>query len=123
MTVARLCKTASSVLVLVDTEHDTTQIIRTAYFQKVGGICESQARVLTLPAPQVWRLSVILSSHPTSSKMSSWQKKVLCRYFMVGACQAGSTCPYSHDRNISNKGTLPCRFFQAGTCANGNNCR
>ena len=55
--------------------------------------------------------------------MSSWQKKVLCRYFMVGACQAGHSCPYSHDRNISNKGTLPCRFYQAGTCANGNHCR
>jgi len=42
---------------------------------------------------------------------------------MVGACQRGDTCPYSHDRNISKKGTLPCRFYQVGTCANGSNCR
>ena len=42
---------------------------------------------------------------------------------MVGACQRGPTCPYSHDRNISRKGTLPCRFFQVGTCANGTECR
>ena len=42
---------------------------------------------------------------------------------MVEACQKGDSCPYSHDRNISRKGTLPCRFFQVGTCANGNNCR
>ena len=48
---------------------------------------------------------------------------ILCRYFMVGACQKGESCPYSHDRNISRKGTLPCRFFQVGTCANGSNCR
>lgn len=57
-------------------------------------------------------------------KMSSeWQKKVLCRYYMMGVCQRGDSCPYSHDRSISNKGTLPCRFFQSGTCANGSNCR
>jgi len=42
---------------------------------------------------------------------------------MMGVCQRGDTCPYSHDRSISNKGTLPCRFFQSGTCANGDNCR
>ena len=45
------------------------------------------------------------------------------RYFMVGACQRGPSCPYSHDRSISRKGTLPCRFFQVGTCANGTDCR
>eukprot|EP00092_Neocalanus_flemingeri_P040322 GFUD01043917.1.p1 GENE.GFUD01043917.1~~GFUD01043917.1.p1 ORF type:complete len:617 (+),score=100.08 GFUD01043917.1:143-1852(+) len=54
---------------------------------------------------------------------SEWQKKVLCRYYMMGVCQRGDDCPYSHDRSISNKGTLPCRFFQSGTCANGSNCR
>jgi len=42
---------------------------------------------------------------------------------MMGVCQRGDSCPYSHDRSISNKGTLPCRFFQSGTCANGSNCR
>jgi len=41
----------------------------------------------------------------------------------MGVCQRGDSCPYSHDRSISNKGTLPCRFFQSGTCANGSNCR
>jgi len=42
---------------------------------------------------------------------------------MMGVCQRGDTCPYSHDRSISNKGTIPCRFYQAGTCANWSNCR
>ena len=65
---------------------------------------------------------MIVSSNRPHAVMS-WQQKVLCRYFMVGACQKGSSCPYSHDKNISNKGTLPCRFYQAGTCANGTNCR
>jgi len=48
---------------------------------------------------------------------------VLCRYYMAGTCRAGQDCTYSHDRSISNRGTLPCRFFRSGTCANGNNCR
>jgi len=54
---------------------------------------------------------------------ADWQRKVLCRYYMMGVCQKGEGCPYSHDRSISNKGTVPCRFYQAGTCANGSNCR
>ena len=58
-----------------------------------------------------------------SAAGGEWQRKVLCRYFMVGACQKGDQCPYSHDKNISKKGTLPCRFFQVGTCANGSHCR
>jgi len=57
------------------------------------------------------------------SQAQDWQSKVLCRYFMMGVCQRGDTCPYSHDRSISNKGTIPCRFYQAGTCANWSNCR
>jgi len=54
---------------------------------------------------------------------TEWQRKVLCRYYMMGVCQRGEACPYSHDRSISNKGTIPCRFYQSGTCANGSNCR
>jgi len=57
------------------------------------------------------------------SSQAEWQKKVLCRYYMMGVCQRGDSCPYSHDRSISNKGTIACRFFQAGTCANWDNCR
>ena len=34
------------------------------------------------------------------------------RYYMMGVCQRGDSCPYSHDRTISNKGTIPCRFYQ-----------
>jgi len=52
-----------------------------------------------------------------------WQRQVLCRYYMMGVCQRADSCPYSHDRSISNKGTIPCRFFQAGTCANWDSCR
>lgn len=45
------------------------------------------------------------------------------RFFSLGTCRAGDSCPYGHDRNLSNKGTIPCKFFAVGTCAHGNKCR
>ena len=38
-------------------------------------------------------------------------------------CNKGSDCIYSHDRSLSNRGTLPCKYFLTGTCAYGDNCR
>ena len=38
-------------------------------------------------------------------------------------CNKGSDCIYSHDRSLSNRGTLPCKYFSTGTCAYGDNCR
>ena len=38
-------------------------------------------------------------------------------------CNKGSECVYSHDRSLSNRGTLPCKYFSTGTCAYGDNCR
>ena len=38
-------------------------------------------------------------------------------------CNKGAECVYSHDRSLSNRGTLPCKYFSTGTCAYGDNCR
>ena len=38
-------------------------------------------------------------------------------------CNKGSECIYSHDKSLSNRGTLPCKYFSTGTCAYGDNCR
>ena len=58
-------------------------------------------------------LSLIPLKHIASKK---WRRKPIkrqtFRYFMMGVCQRGDTCPYSHDRSISNKRTIPCRFYQ-----------
>ena len=46
-----------------------------------------------------------------------------CRFYKNGMCNKGSECIYSHDRSLSNRGTLPCKYFSTGTCAYGDNCR
>jgi hypothetical protein len=46
-----------------------------------------------------------------------------CRFYANGMCRSGESCPYGHDRSLSNRGTLPCKFFSTGTCAYGNKCR
>jgi len=38
-------------------------------------------------------------SDPSTS--ASWQKNVICRYFVVGSCQKGSECSYSHDPELA----------------------
>ena len=38
-------------------------------------------------------------------------------------CNKGDECVYSHDRSLSNRGTLPCKYFLTGTCAYGDECR
>jgi len=50
-----------------------------------------------------------------------WKKKVLCRYFVHGACKFGSSCVYSHDR--SDAQDLVCRYYQIGHCSYGDKCR
>lgn len=66
--------------------------------------------------------STLVGPRPGNNN-NNWRKNVLCRFFMADGCRAGIDCPFSHDRSISNRGTIPCKYFSQGTCANGNNCR
>ena len=45
------------------------------------------------------------------------------RFYKNGMCNKGSECIYSHDRSLSNRGTLPCKYYSTGTCAYGDDCR
>jgi len=53
----------------------------------------------------------------------TWQKNVLCKYYVNGMCSRGQECAWSHDRSLANKKTLPCKYYSAGTCAYGDSCR
>eukprot|EP00056_Hartaetosiga_gracilis_P010077 m.148013 g.148013 ORF g.148013 m.148013 type:complete len:492 (-) comp13247_c3_seq3:1073-2548(-) len=49
-------------------------------------------------------------------------KKVLCKYYQQGACQKGSSCPFSHDRNSARPDNV-CKFYLQGSCSYGDRCR
>lgn len=46
-----------------------------------------------------------------------------CKFFMVGTCQAGKTCPFSHDAYVIEKAFhMPCKYYMKGTCKFGDRC-
>ncbi|KAK3988750.1 hypothetical protein QBC44DRAFT_98224 [Cladorrhinum sp. PSN332] len=45
---------------------------------------------------------------------------VPCKFFRQGACQAGNTCPFSHD--LSNAAENVCKYFAKGNCKFGPKC-
>jgi len=54
--------------------------------------------------------------------MAEGNSKVLCRYFVHGACKNGSDCSYSHDLK-SAKPSMVCKYYQLGCCSYGDSCR
>ncbi|KAG0492370.1 hypothetical protein HPP92_005768 [Vanilla planifolia] len=51
----------------------------------------------------------------------SHRKRVLCKYFVHGACLKGEYCEFSHDRNDQPNNV--CTFYQRGLCSFGSHCR
>ncbi|GJP49525.1 hypothetical protein CLOM_g8725 [Closterium sp. NIES-68] len=47
--------------------------------------------------------------------------RVLCKYFVNGACSRGDSCPFSHD--WKDKPNMACVFYQRGVCSFGDRCR
>lgn len=48
---------------------------------------------------------------------------VPCKFFKQGICQAGKSCPFSHDLDGSTGADkLPCKYFQKGNCKFGLKC-
>ena len=47
--------------------------------------------------------------------------KVLCRYFMHGACREGDSCVFSHDPH--SKPSMVCKYYKLGCCSYGSRCR
>ncbi|XP_062232989.1 E3 ubiquitin-protein ligase makorin-like [Phragmites australis] len=48
-------------------------------------------------------------------------KRVLCKFFMHGACLKGEYCEFSHDWN--DQANNVCTFYQKGACSYGSRCR
>lgn len=48
---------------------------------------------------------------------------VPCKFYKQGICQAGKSCPFSHDFDGSTSADkLPCKYFQKGNCKFGLKC-
>lgn len=56
---------------------------------------------------------------PFSHDAPQIKKTDLCKYFLTNNCMKGDECVYSHDTK-----SYPCKFFHAvGFCEKGENCR
>lgn len=50
-------------------------------------------------------------------------RHVPCKFFRQGICQAGNSCPFSHNLDGSlGADKLPCKYFQKGNCKFGLKC-
>ncbi|CAG62644.1 uncharacterized protein GVI51_M07337 [Nakaseomyces glabratus] len=46
-----------------------------------------------------------------------------CKFYMVGSCQAGQSCPFSHQtQTIERAYSTPCKYYQKGYCKFGDRC-
>lgn len=58
-----------------------------------------------------------------SSNANKNLSHVPCKFYRQGACQAGSSCPFSHNFEGSLAAEkLPCKYFQKGNCKFGLKC-
>ncbi|CAI4053429.1 hypothetical protein SKDZ_16G2150 [Saccharomyces kudriavzevii ZP591] len=69
----------------------------------------------------------VIMEHLLITKNNSQQQKdyshVPCKFFKMGNCQAGPSCPFSHSPDIiSSANNLPCKYFARGNCKFGNKC-
>ncbi|AET38281.1 Lee1p Ecym_2562 [Eremothecium cymbalariae DBVPG len=63
--------------------------------------------------------------HLLLTKNSTPQKNyshVPCKFYRQGACQAGSSCPFSHSLNVLTADQTPCKYFEKGNCKFGVKC-
>ncbi|KAK3679116.1 hypothetical protein LTR37_021429 [Vermiconidia calcicola] len=58
---------------------------------------------------------------PRSPPKNKNTQLVPCKFFLQGTCQAGRTCPFSHDVEASTR-PAPCKYFAKGGCKFGRKC-
>ncbi|KAG6811162.1 hypothetical protein H0H92_008685 [Tricholoma furcatifolium] len=62
------------------------------------------------------------SSTPSSSKTSKDLSHVPCKFYKVGGCTAGSSCPFSHSLAEPGQPKETCAWFVKGNCKFGHKC-
>lgn len=74
-------------------------------------------------AQQLRQLDLDMATAPSPPKDANRDRKgkILCRYFVHGACWYGDGCRFSH--NLHDKPNLVCTFHKKGQCAYGKECR
>ncbi len=72
------------------------------------------------------------TSSPSSTQLRSQTtpESEICRYFVSGNCNFGSTCRFLHPNSVStttspsnSTGPQPCIFYSQGKCTKGSACR
>ena len=58
---------------------------------------------------------------PRSPPKNKNTQHVPCKFFLQGTCQAGRTCPFSHDVESTTR-PAPCKYFAKGGCKFGRKC-
>lgn len=67
------------------------------------------------------RVSISQSHTSAATDVRTDTQLVPCKFFLQGTCQAGRTCPFSHDVEASTK-PAPCKYFARGGCKFGRKC-
>jgi len=49
------------------------------------------------------------------------KKKMICNFYINGACNKGKECPFSHDAPQIKKNDL-CKYFLTNSCLKGDEC-
>ncbi|KAK4164748.1 hypothetical protein QBC43DRAFT_288653 [Cladorrhinum sp. PSN259] len=82
---------------------------------------------LNIPPQQAGRANPMMAAAPIpaghrfdGSRSPPNTGHVPCKFFRQGACQAGNTCPFSHD--LSNAAENVCKYFAKGNCKFGPKC-
>ncbi|KAL8695375.1 MAG: hypothetical protein Q9218_000134 [Villophora microphyllina] len=70
------------------------------------------------PRMSMGAMSFNAARSPPNAKNTS---HVPCKFFRLGQCQAGTTCPFSHAIDVSSVDT-PCKYFAKGNCKFGAKC-
>lgn len=113
------CQLRTPMLMLNETETETRTEIMMA--QKNRTALTVRYKSKSLPPPPKVRFCITPVLHPLRVLLAKDLSHVPCKFFKVGACTAGSSCPFSHV--VPEPGQKEaCAWFVKGNCKFGHKC-